>query len=137
MDAEAIREIFQAFGPVQIRRMFGGHGIYRDGVMFALEAFGGELYLKTDKDSEAVFRELGSRPFTYVGKNGRTTGMNYWLIPESALDDPEEAADLARMALKVALRAKAAKPEKKTKKPSSSRKANSRKAKKPLSEPVL
>ena len=53
MDAEAIREIFRGLGPVQIRRMFGGQGIYRDELMFALVA-SGELYLKTDDESVAV-----------------------------------------------------------------------------------
>ncbi|HZW46299.1 MAG TPA: TfoX/Sxy family protein [Microvirga sp.] len=107
MDAEAIREIFQAFGPVGIRRMFGGQGIYRDGVMFALEDEG-ELYLKVDDESVGHLRDLGSRPFSYQTKDGRTTILSFWRMPESALDDPEEAADLARRALNAALRAKAA-----------------------------
>ncbi|MCG7394195.1 TfoX/Sxy family protein [Microvirga sp. ACRRW] len=132
MDAEAIREIFETFGPVQIRRMFGGQGVYRDGLMFALEA-SGELYLKADTESEGTFRELGSRPFTYAAKGGRTTAMSYWLMPESALDDQDEAADLARLAFQSALRAKAAKPKaKKAKNPSPMRKAR-----KPASEPAL
>ncbi|SCY79020.1 TfoX/Sxy family protein [Microvirga guangxiensis] len=130
MDAEAIREILSTFGPVQIRRMFGGQGIYRDGLMFALEA-SGELYLKADRESEGRFRELGSRPFAYAAKDGRTTVMSYWLMPESALDDPDEAAELARMAFHAALRAKAAKLQK-TKKPSPARKAR-----KSVSEPAL
>lgn len=107
MDAEAIRDVFQGIGPVQIRRMFGGQGIYRDGMMFALEA-GGELYLKTDEGSQDTFRNLGSRPFAYTTRDGRVTIMSYWLMPESALDDPDEAADLARLALAAAQRAKAA-----------------------------
>ncbi len=121
MDAEAIHEVFSAFGPVQIRRMFGGQGVYRDGLMFALEA-SGELYLKADQESEGTFRDLGSRPFTYAAKGGRTTVMSYWLMPESAFDDPDEAADLARMAFQAALRAQVGKT-KKSKRPSPARKA--------------
>ncbi|MEZ0171064.1 TfoX/Sxy family protein [Microvirga sp. TS319] len=117
MDAEAVRETFQAFGPVGIRRMFGGQGIYREGVMFALES-GGELYLKVDDESLGFFRDLGSRAFSYRMKDGRTGVMSYWLMPESALDDPDEAARLARMAFEAALRTKAA-AAKKAKKPSS------------------
>jgi DNA transformation protein and related proteins len=107
MDAEAIRDVFQGVGPVQIRRMFGGQGIYCDGMMFALEA-GGELYLKADGQTEDRFRVLGSRPFAYTDRNGRTATMSYWLIPESALDDPDEAAELARLALTAARRTKVA-----------------------------
>jgi DNA transformation protein len=33
MDAEAIREVFRGFGPVQIRLMFGGKGIYQGELM--------------------------------------------------------------------------------------------------------
>ena len=83
--------------------MFGGQGIYCDGMMFALEA-GGELYLKADGQTEDRFRVLGSRPFAYTDRNGRTATMSYWLMPESALDDPDEAAELARLALTAARR---------------------------------
>ncbi|HZH52293.1 MAG TPA: TfoX/Sxy family protein [Microvirga sp.] len=106
MDAEAIRDILSAFGPVQIRRMFGGQGIYRDGLMFALEARG-ELYLKADSETEGVFRDLGSRPFAYTSRDGRTSTMSYWLMPDLGLDDPDEAAKFARLAMEAAVRAKA------------------------------
>jgi DNA transformation protein len=129
MDAEAIREIFQAFGPVSIRRMFGGQGIYRDGAMFALEDEG-ELYLKVDDESVGHLRDLGSRPFSYQTKDGRTTILSFWLMPESALDNPDEAAELARMAFRAALRAKAA-GARKAKKPSPARSVRKR-----VSEPV-
>ena len=74
--------------------------------MFALEA-GGELYLKVDSETVDRFRDLGSRPFVYAGADGKTMAMSYWLMPESALDDPEEAAQLAALGLAAALRAKA------------------------------
>ena len=48
MDAEAIRELFAGFGPVVVRRMFGGAGIYAEGTMFALVA-DGVIYLKADE----------------------------------------------------------------------------------------
>lgn len=108
MDAEAISDVFRSFGPVHIRRMFGGKGIYQDELMFALEA-GGELYLKADEESVKAFRELGSRPFTFETRDGRATLTSYWLMPESALDDPDEARDFAILALGAARRAKARK----------------------------
>ncbi len=111
MDAEAIRDIFRSLGPVQIRRMFGGKGIYQDEVMFALEA-SGELYLKADGESVAFFEKVGSRPFSFETKDGRTTLTSYWLMPESALDDPDEARELAAMALAAARRAKISKARK-------------------------
>ena len=94
MDAEAIRDVFRGLGPVHIRRMFGGKGIYRDELMFALEV-GGELYLKADEESVRAFQELGSRPFTIETRGGRATLTSYWLMPESAQDDPDEAQPTA------------------------------------------
>jgi DNA transformation protein len=117
MDFEAIRDIFRGLGPVQIRRMFGGKGIYQGELMFALEA-SGELYLKADGESVAFFESVGSRPFSYETKDGRTTLTSYWLMPESALDDPDEATELAGMALAAARRAKAAQTRKGRKVPS-------------------
>src|SRR5918998_5967163 len=116
MDPEAIRDIFRKVGPVGIRRMFGGQGIYRDEVMFALVA-GGELYLKADGETAEMFRSLGSRPFSFERRDGRVTETSYWLMPESALDDPDESAELAGMALRTALRARAAKTRKSAKAP--------------------
>jgi DNA transformation protein len=129
MDAEAIRDIFRGLGPVQIRRMFGGKGIYQGELMFALEA-SGELYLKADGESASLLKDRGSRPFSYETRDGRTTLTSYWLMPESALDDPDEATELAGMALAAARRAKAAQARK-------GRKASSAKGpRKPASEPA-
>jgi len=123
MDAEVIRDVFRGLGPIHIRKMFGGQGVYQGDLMFALEA-SGELYLKVDDESIATFRDLGSRPFAYTTKDGRTTLMSYWLMPESALDDPDEAAQLGRLAVQAAQRRKAA-GAKKPKKSSGVRKARS------------
>lgn len=116
MDPEAIRDVFRRLGLVHIRRMFGGQGIYRDEVMFALVA-GGELYLKADDEMAEMFRGLGSRPFTFERRDGRVMATSYWLMPESALDDPDEAAELGAMALRVALRARSPKTRKSVKAP--------------------
>jgi DNA transformation protein len=114
MDAEVIRDIFRSLGPVHIRRMFGGQGIYQDEVMFAL-VVSDELYLKVDDESVGFFRDLGLRPFAYETRDGRKSIMSYWLMPESALDDPDEAAQLAKKALAAARRAKSSHPRKRGK----------------------
>ncbi|UVF17755.1 TfoX/Sxy family protein [Microvirga terrae] len=111
MDAEDVRDIFRGFGPVSIRRMFGGQGVYQGELMFALVA-SDEIYLKVDEESVGFFRAQGSQPFTFQTRDGRTTLTSYWRMPESALDDPDEAAELAIMALAAARRAKASKVRK-------------------------
>lgn len=101
MDPETICDLFSAFGPVRLRRMFGGAGIYADGVMFALEA-GGLLYLKADAAFAADLAERGSAPFGYVAKTGPRTIASFWRAPDTALDDADDLAALARRALDVA-----------------------------------
>lgn len=98
------------FGSVTIRKMFGGHGVFHDGLMFALEA-DGEIYLKADDASEAAFAESGSQRFTYASK-GRSVAMRYWRTPEVALDDPDIMAAWAREAYRAARTAAADKASK-------------------------
>jgi DNA transformation protein len=105
-DAERFRELFSAFGPVSIRRMFGGAGVYAEGTMFALIS-DGELYLKADEETIPAFRAAGAGPFVY-GARGRRVVMSYWRLPDRLLDEPEELAQWARAALRVAQRASAA-----------------------------
>ena len=101
MDAEFIRELFVEFRPVDVRRMFGGLGIYADGVMFALVA-DDRLHLKTDPaDTERFVRE-GCAPFSYMTKTGARTITSYWRIPDRLYDDPSELAQWAASALSVA-----------------------------------
>lgn len=106
MDADFIRDLFREFGAVQIRRMFGGAGLWADDVMFALITRD-VIYLKADDDSIAAFEAEACTPFSYTTKNGRHTLTSYWRLPERLYDDPEELAVWARRALGVA-RAKAA-----------------------------
>jgi len=102
-----IVEQMAGFGPVNVRRMFGGAGIFRDGVMFALVA-GEVLYLKADDVTKARFEAEGLGPFTYATRRESRTVMSYWRAPERCLDDPDEMTDWCRAAMAVAL--KAAKP---------------------------
>ena len=84
--------------------MFGGAGVYRDGLMFGLVS-GGELFLKTDPTTVQRFREAGSRPFTFQ-KNGTAVETSYYSLPGEALDDPEVVALWAETACGSAQRAK-------------------------------
>ena len=115
MDPDAIRDLFAGFGPVRVRRMFGEQGIYRDELMFALEA-GGELFLKADAETAGAFAAAGSAQFVYE-KDGRATAMSYWRLPDPALDHPDEAGRWGRLALEAAPRAAAAKAKKPRRRP--------------------
>jgi DNA transformation protein and related proteins len=101
-------ESLQPLGPVRARRMFGGHGIYLDGVMFALIA-SDQLYLKVDDGNRAAYEAAGLAPFTYSGK-GAPVRMSYHEAPGEGFDDPEVLCAWAREAYAAALRVRAAKP---------------------------
>lgn len=105
-----VTEQMTGFGPVNIRRMFGGAGVFRDGVMFALIA-NEVLYFKADETTEGDFMSEGLAPFTYETKRSPRTVMSYWRAPERCLDDPDEMTEWCRKALAVAL--KPVKPKKK------------------------
>jgi len=100
-----VRELFAALGPVQIKRMFGGAGVYADGLMFALLA-DDVIHIKTDEALREALRAEGSGPFVWEPQNGPRKGeqvkMSYWRLPEAALDDPELAAAWGAKALAVA-----------------------------------
>ena len=117
-----VTELFAGVGHVQIKRMFGGAGGYVDGVMFLL--LGDDtIYLKADDSLKAELKAEGCGPFVWEPSSGPRKGekidLGYWRLPDSALDDPDEAARWGRKALAVA-RAKAAgkaKPKAARKKP--------------------
>lgn len=102
MDAERIRELFSSFRPVDVRRMFGGAGIYADGVMFALLSSGGTMYLKVGQSNEGDFIRENLPSFAPTTKNGRHAVMPYRQMPDRLYDDPEELAQWAARALQVA-----------------------------------
>lgn len=114
---EFVAELFAPMGPVSIRRMFGGAGVFRDGLMFAL--LGDDtVYLKTDAKLRADLEAEGSAPFLWTKPStGEDIDMGYVSLPSSAMDDPDEASAWARRALAVARAKAAAKPVAKKKKP--------------------
>ena len=120
MSPDDIQELFSAFGPVSVRRMFGGAGIYADGTMFALVARG-VIYLKADEGNTPAFERENLAPFTYETKDGKRDVMSYRRMPDRLYDDPEELATWAREALAAAQRPKRARPA--APKPRPSRKA--------------
>jgi DNA transformation protein len=99
-----LKDQLAGLGNVTLRRLFGGAGVYCDGVMFALVA-DDTLYLKADETSRADFEAEGLEPFTYRAKGGRNTVMSYWRAPERLFDEPDEMLDWARKALAAARRA--------------------------------
>jgi DNA transformation protein len=104
VDPDDIQDLFRAVGPVAIKRMFGGKGIYVDGRIIAVD-LRGELMLKGDAVAGPLYEEAGSTQWTYThNKSGKVVSMPYWPIPSGAFDDPDEAEKWVKVAVGAAIR---------------------------------
>ena len=99
-----LHEVLAPFGPVQTRRMFGGYGVYHDGVMFAI-VVDEVLYLKADEQSAPEFEALSLCRFEYL-KQGKPVRMSFFEAPDAVFDDADEAVRWARCAFEAALRSR-------------------------------
>ena len=104
-------EMLSPLGPVRVRRMFGGQGIYVDGLFMAI-VDDGQLFLKTDEVTRERFDAAGCVPFTFPNKDGEAVVTSYRRPPEDALESPPLMLPWARLALEAALRAANAKVKK-------------------------
>lgn len=96
-----ILDQFTGFGDVVSRRMFGGAGLYRDGVMFALIA-GDVLYLKVDDSNRSDYEAAGRGPFRPY--RDKKTVMSYYEVPVDVIENRDELAAWAEKAHAAALR---------------------------------
>ncbi|WP_313953369.1 TfoX/Sxy family protein [Accumulibacter sp.] len=96
-------ELFAPLGTLRVKAMFGGWGFYCDDLFFAIVA-SDVLYLKADAQSAAMFEAVGGEPFRVERKDGRSDTMNYWTVPEEAMESPQEMLPWARAALAAAVR---------------------------------
>lgn len=96
----------------RLRRMFGGHGIFCDGVMFALIA-DEVLYLKVDEETKPAFLDAGCDTFTY-NKAGKLVELSYLTVPDDAAENIPELRPWAHMALAAANRTQAKKKPRKS-----------------------
>jgi DNA transformation protein len=100
--AQYVVELMSGFGVVQAKPMFGGFGIYAQGLMFAL-IVDDQLYFKADAQTMGDFAARGLGPFTYEAK-GRRTSLKYYQAPPEAYDEPEHMCHWARLAFDCAVR---------------------------------
>ena len=98
-------ELLSGLGPVRVKRMFGGHGIYVDDLFVAI-VVGEALYLKADRQTVAQFEAAGCAPFTYSARGNRRVSMGYRAAPAEAMDSPALMRPWVELAMQAALRAR-------------------------------
>jgi DNA transformation protein len=108
---EHLRDLFEPLGPIGARAMFGGYGLYFDGMIIGL-IIDEALYLKADEQTRDRFEAAGCEPFVYDLK-GKPLTLSYWSLPEEAMDSPQSMRPWAQLAIAAARRKPVAKPRRK------------------------
>ncbi len=99
-------DLFAEFGPIKLKRFFGGEGIYAGDAMIGM-VFDDIVYFKTDEETRKLFAAEKTEPFSFM-KGGERVVTTWFALPDRLYDDPEELARWARAALEVARAAPAA-----------------------------
>jgi DNA transformation protein and related proteins len=97
-----VLEVMSHWAQVSSRKMFGGFGLYCEGLMFAL-IIEDELFFKADAENIAQFSQSGSHPFTYQSKT-RLVQVGYWSAPAESLESLHKMSDCCQLAYAAALR---------------------------------
>jgi DNA transformation protein len=95
IEAAAALEVTLAPLGVTSRAMFGGHGLFKDEIMFAIVDSEGRLYLRADASTAMAFEAAGST---------QHARMPYWEVPEPIREDDERLREWAATAAEVAAR---------------------------------
>ncbi|HLL31014.1 MAG TPA: TfoX/Sxy family protein [Allosphingosinicella sp.] len=111
-----VQEALEPLGAVTMRKMMGGATLYLDGTVFAI-LDEGELWLKADAESDAVWDAEGCERFSVTFKDGRIDTMNYRRAPQDVYDDPEAMQRWAALAVEAGLRGTAKRKARKSKAP--------------------
>jgi len=93
---EFVLEQLGRVAPVTAKRMFGGVGIYSQGLFFALIA-DDRLYFKVDNSTRPDFERLGMEPFRPFGED-----LGYYEVPADVVEDAELLEPGMRKAIAVA-----------------------------------
>ncbi len=100
-----LHDALQGIRGVTAKAMFGGHGLYKDGVIFGIIA-DEALYFKVDDQNLSLYKELGSKAFTYEGKGRKRIAMSYWEVPSDVLEDREQLSEWVDASVAVSRRKK-------------------------------
>jgi DNA transformation protein len=90
-------------GPVTVRAMFGGAGLYHEAVFFGV-LDDDQVFFKVDDATRPGYEAAGSGPFAPMPDAGPMRG--YYQVPAEVLEDRAGVVTWAREALAVARSAK-------------------------------
>ncbi len=105
-------DVFARILGVTSRAMFGGYGIYKDGIIFAIIA-DGVLYFKADEKTQEEFKKYESAPFIYKSPRNKPITMSYWQLPEEVMEDHLQLEEWVKKSMESSLASKNTKKGKK------------------------
>ena len=98
-----VHDVLRNIPDITSQSMFGGWGVYKDGIIFAIIA-GSELYFKVDDSNRSDFEKFDSHPFIYSqGKNKQIT-MSYWLLPEDIMENETEIPKWVERSVQISIK---------------------------------
>ena len=80
-------------GDIKSRAMFGGYGIFHEGLMFALISED-ILYFKVNESNRDIYKRAESRPFPH--------GISYWEVPADVLENNTKLHEWANISIEIA-----------------------------------
>lgn len=80
---------------IEARRMFGGHGLYRDETFFGI-VHKGKLFFKIDESTVGEYRERKMKAFH---PNAKQTLKSYYQVPADVIEDADELRQWALKAI--------------------------------------
>ncbi len=102
--AQYCADMLNPFGEISIKSMFGGYGVYKDGVIIGIIG-DDELFFKKTSDNEHLFNTYENHPFTYE-KDGKTMTMSYQSVSEEVLNNHEQIEELITATYNASLKRK-------------------------------
>ena len=107
------RDLLSKLSGVSARAMFGGYGLYQDGVIFGI-IVDDTLYFKADETNRKKYEAAGSAPFTYESTGRKKAVMSYWQVPAEVMEDKTAAAAWAEESRRINLEKKSEPRRRKT-----------------------
>lgn len=100
-----LQDVFINTEGVSAKGMFGGYGLYKDGIMFGLIA-DTDVYFKVDELNKPTYLQHGSKPFIYSKANHKSVTMSYWLVPSDIIENKDIIHVWIHEAVQAAFRSK-------------------------------
>jgi DNA transformation protein len=89
---------------IQSRPFFGGTGLTRLGVQFAM-LMGNTVYFVVDDTTRVLYEAEGSDCFSYNTTKKTVNVRKYYSVPAHILEEPDAVVSWARQSIQIALQA--------------------------------